>query len=93
VSPRQEEQPTASTTDPLRLCVSTTVALLTWLTGPAFVPALAGLAFFGYLRARRTGLTSSRCILRDTRLVLGYLGLVGLASVVALAWDIHGLLG
>ena len=78
--------------DPLRLCVFTTVALLTWLIGPAVVAGLAALAFAGYLRARRGGLTSSRCILRDTRLVLGYLGLVGLAATAGVAWQLRSLL-
>jgi hypothetical protein len=83
----------AATYDPLRLCVFTTVALLTWLIGPAVVVAFAGLGFAGYLRARQGGLTRSKCLLRDTRLVLGYLALVGLSAVAGVAWQLRDLLG
>jgi hypothetical protein len=81
---QQADSSAAATYDPLRLCVFTTVALLTWLIGPAVVVAFAALGFAGYVRARRAGLTRSKCLLRDTRLVLGYLGLltaVGAAGV------------
>ena len=78
--------------DPLRLCVFTTVALLTWAIGPAVVAVLAALGFAGYLRARRAGLTSSRCILRDTRLVLAYLAVAGLAATAGVAWQLRHLL-
>ena len=78
--------------DPLRLCVFATVALLTWLIGPAVVAGLAGLGFVGYLRARRAGLTSSRCILRDTRLVLAYLGLIALVAALGVARQVASLL-
>jgi hypothetical protein len=79
--------------DPLRLCVFTTVALLTWLLGPAVVVAFAGLGLAGYLRARRAGLTRSTCVLRDTRLVLGYLALVGLSGLAGVVWQVRDLLG
>lgn len=70
----EHERPSAGAgADPPRLCVFTTVALLAWLIGPTVVAAFALLGFIAYLRARRDGLRSSRCILRDTRLVLGYL--------------------
>jgi len=82
-----------TTADPLRLCVLTTVALLTWLIGPAVVAGLAVLGFIAYLRARRAGLASSRCVLRDTRLVLAYLGVVGLAALAGVANRLLGLLG
>lgn len=72
--------------DPLRLCVYATVALLAWLLGPYAVLGFAALGFAGYLRARRRGLTTSKCALRDTRLVLAYLGLVGLVAAAAIAW-------
>ena len=71
----------------------TTVALLAWLIGPLVVAAFAGLGFAGYLRARRRGLRSSQCILRDTRLVLAYLGLVGLVAAAATVRQVSGLLG
>ncbi len=94
MSRRQEErQDQGAAYDPLRLCVLTTVALLTWLIGPAVVAGLATVGFLGYLRARRAGLTTSRCILRDTRLVLAYLAIVGLAGVVSVAGQVRGLIG
>lgn len=70
--------------DPLRLCVYATVALLAWLTGPWAVLGFAALGFVGYWRARRAGLTRSKCVLRDTRLVLGYLALIAVAAGAAL---------
>jgi hypothetical protein len=48
------------------------------------VLAFAGLGFAGYWRARRAGLTRSKCLLRDTRLVLAYLGLLGAAAVAGI---------
>lgn len=70
--------------DPLRLCVYATVALLGWLLGPLAVLFFAGMGWLGYYRARRAGLTRSRCMLRDTRLVLVYLGsLAAVGAVVA----------
>jgi len=71
--------------DPLRLCVYATIAILAWLIGPAVVLIFAAVGFFAYWRARRAGLTRSSCVLRDTRLVLGYLGLIGLVATVGLA--------
>ncbi|NJP93965.1 hypothetical protein HCN51_31780 [Nonomuraea sp. FMUSA5-5] len=70
--------------DPLRLCVYATVALLAWLLGPWAVLGFAALGFAGYWRARRAGLTRSKCFLRDTRLVLAYLGLIALAALAAI---------
>ncbi|WP_280512251.1 hypothetical protein [Nocardia farcinica] len=72
-----------ATPDPLNLCVYATVALLTWLFGPLALIAFAALAFVGYWRAWRHGLRRSRCLLRDTRLVLGYLALLVVIGVVA----------
>ena len=90
---QQADSSAAATYDPLRLCVFTTVALLTWLLGPAVVVAFAALGFTGYVRARRAGLTRSKCLLRDTRLVLGYLALVGLSALAGVAWQLRDLLG
>jgi len=87
------DAPTAGVYDPLRLCVLTTTALLAWLLGPAVVIALAATGFAGYLRARRAGLTRSRCVLRDTRLVLDYLAAVGLAGTGGLAMQLTRLHG
>ncbi|MEE6169440.1 MULTISPECIES: hypothetical protein [unclassified Mycolicibacterium] len=69
--------------DPLRLCVYATVALLAWLLGPAMVAVFAGLGLIGYIRARRAGLQHSKCALRDTRLVIAYLGVIALVAVAA----------
>jgi hypothetical protein len=66
--------------DPLRLCVFATVALLGWLMGPVALLGFAVLGLVGYLRAYRAGLTRSRCFLRDTRLVIGYLAVLALAG-------------
>lgn len=74
--------------DPLRLCIFATVALLGWLAGPFALLVFAGLGFAGYWRARRAGLTRSRCVLRDTRLVLAYLGLLVVAAGVGIWWEV-----
>ena len=75
--------------DPLRLCVFATVALLGWLLGPVALTGFAVLGFAGYWRARRAGLLRSRCLLGDTRLVLGYLGLLVVAGLVGTWWWIR----
>ena len=76
--------------DPLRLCVYTTIALLAWVLGPVAVVAFAGIGFAGYVAARRAGLDRSKCVLRDTRLVLTYLGLAALAGAVGVASQVAG---
>ncbi len=81
-----------ATFDPLRLCVFATVALITWVAGPVAVAGFAALGLAGYVRARRAGLQHSRCVLRDTRLVIGYLALVLLAALVAVLVDVRALL-
>ncbi|GAB5900736.1 hypothetical protein [Mycolicibacterium mageritense] len=70
--------------DPLRLCIYATVALLAWLLGPWAVAGFAALGLAGYIRARRGGLLRSKCALRDTRLVIGYLGIVAAVAVAAI---------
>ncbi|MEW9531894.1 hypothetical protein [Microbispora sp. NPDC049125] len=72
--------------DPLRLCVYATVALLTWLLGAWAVLGFAALGLAGYWRARRAGLTKSKCLLRDTRLVLAYLSVLIVVAIAALTW-------
>lgn len=78
--PAVGDEPEVEVYDPLRLCIFATVALLGWAFGPFALLLFAGLGFIGYVRARRAGLTRSRCFLRDTRLVLGYLGVLVLAA-------------
>lgn len=70
--------------DPLRLCIFATISLLGWVFGPLAVVVFAGVGFAGYWKARQAGLTRSRCYLRDTRLVLGYLFLLAAAG----AWGL-----
>ena len=80
--------------DPLRLCIFATVALLGWAAGPVAVAVFAAVGFAGYWKARRRGLTRSKCFLRDTRLVLAYLGVLlaaGLWGIYALAAQVLGL--
>ena len=73
--------PTTQPFDPLRLCVYTTIAALTWLLTPwAMVTVFSGIALVAYARARRAGLVKSRCKLGDTRLVMTYLGALFLAG-------------
>ncbi|WP_222842825.1 hypothetical protein [Bowdeniella nasicola] len=76
--------------DPLRLCIYTTVAALGWLFGPWALLVFAALGFAAYARARRAGLTRSKCYLRDTRLVLAYLGLLGIVALVGIIMSITG---
>lgn len=91
-SPASGEQAT-STFDPLRLCIFATVALLGWALGPFALLWFAGVGFVGYWRARQNGLTRSKCLLRDTRLVLLYLGLLGVGAVIGIGWLVRGWLG
>lgn len=79
--------------DPLRLCIFATVALLGWVFGPMALAVFAALGLAGYWRARRAGLTRSRCYLRDTRLVLAYLGVLFLAGIAGFVWWLAGLAG
>ena len=71
--------------DPLQLCVFATIALLGWVLGPVALVVFAlvvfaVLGFVGYWKARRAGLSTSKCLLRDTRLVLGYLAVLAVAG-------------
>jgi hypothetical protein len=67
--------------DPLRLCIFTTIGLLAWLlTPPLVVTFFAGMGVWAYTKAYRGGLKTSKCILKDTRLVLAYLGAAFLAG-------------
>lgn len=73
-----------STYDPLRLCVNATVALLTCILGPIALLAFAVMAIAGYAKARRAGVMRSRCVLGDTRVVLGYLIVLAVLAVAAI---------
>lgn len=73
---------TATPYDPLRLCIFATIALLGWLLGPVALMCFATLGVIGYTKARRAGLTTSKCLLRDTRLVLGYLAVLAATGAV-----------
>ena len=80
--------------DPLRLCIFATVALLGWAAGPVALAVFAAVGFAGYWKARQRGLTKSKCYLRDTRLVLAYLGILltaGLWGIYSLAAQLSGL--
>ncbi len=66
--------------DPLRLCIFATVAALGWLLGPVALLLFAVLGFTGYWKARRAGLTRSKCLLGDTRIVLGFLALLAVVA-------------
>lgn len=88
-SPVQPSVAPAPAFDPLRFCVYTTVALLAWLVSPpVMVMAMSGLGLWAYSRAIRGGLTRSKCVLRNPRLVLLYLGSVFVAGTVGLAFQI-----
>ncbi|GAA5162660.1 hypothetical protein [Ornithinimicrobium tianjinense] len=89
-SPVLDDAPPTAPFDPLRLCIFATVALLGWALGPFALLWFAGLGFVGYWKARRAGLTRSRCLLRDTRLVLSYLALLGVAAAVGIGYAVRG---
>ena len=71
--------------DPLRYCIFTTLALIAWVAGPAVVVAgTSAVGVVAYWRARRAGLTRSRCVLGDTRLVILYLVIAFVGSAIAI---------
>ena len=75
--------------DPLSLCVYATVALLGWIFTPALMAAVFGvLGLYAYARAWRAGLRRSDCVLRDPRLVMLYLGLLGTAGLGWTLWRV-----
>jgi hypothetical protein len=79
-----DDDPAVPPFDPLKLCIFATVSLLGWLLGPLAVVFFGGLGFLGYWKARRAGLLRSKCLLRDTRLVLGYLALIVAAGLIGI---------
>ena len=71
--------------DPLRYCIFTTIALIAWLLGPAVAVLLtSALGIAVYWRAWRAGLTRSRCVLGDTRVVMLYLAIAFVGASVSL---------
>lgn len=82
---------TAAPFDPLRLCIFATIALLGWLAGPVALVVFSAVGFAGYWKARRAGLTRSKCYLRDTRLVLAYLAVLTAAGLWGVYAAVHSL--
>ena len=81
--------PLSTAFDPLRYCVYTTVALLSWIVSPpVMVMAMSALGLWAYSRAMRDGLTRSKCVLRKPKLVLLYLGTVFAAGAVGLVLEV-----
>jgi hypothetical protein len=77
------------TFDPIRFCVYTTVALLAWLVSPpVMVMAMSGLGLWAYYRAVRAGLTRSKCVLRNPKLVLLYLAAVFAGGAVGFGFEV-----
>ena len=69
--------------DPLRFCIFTTIALIAWVLGPPLaVTLMSGLGLWAYIRAWRQGLRSSKCLLRDPRLVMLYLSTAFVAGLI-----------
>ncbi len=76
--------------DSIRFCIFTTIALIAWACGPPFAVALmSGLGLWAYAQAWRRGLRTSKCFLRDPRLVMGYLLA---AFVLGLIFTVRGIL-
>lgn len=67
--------------------------MLGWIFGPLAVVVFAAVGFAGYWTARKAGLTRSKCYLRDTRLVLAYLGLFLAAGLWGLWFQVSRWLG
>lgn len=79
--------------DPLRYCIFTTVVLIAWLITPPLALAIFGAIGVGaYMSARRRGLTKSRCLLGDTRLVVAYLGLLAVIGAGVTIWRLTSFL-
>lgn len=80
--PSHDIKPTDRTFDPLRYCIFTTIALISWaISPPVAVALLSALGLAAYWMAWRGGLRTSKCVLRDVRLVIGYLGAAFVGSV------------
>ena len=76
--------------DPIRFCVFTTVAIIAWVFGAPFaVMLMSGLGLAAYIAAYRSGLRETKCFLRDTRLVIAYLGIAFLAGLAFTVLQIY----
>jgi hypothetical protein len=95
-APGTQAQPAADETllrDPLHFCIFTTVALIAWVFGPPVaVATMSALGLWAYGRAWRNGLRRSKCVLRDARLVLLYLGVAFAAGLFFSIRELIGLL-
>ena len=69
--------------DPLRFCIFTTLALLTWFLGPIVIVVMAALGIWAYARAIRDGLTRTKCVLRTPKIAITYLACALVVGVVA----------
>lgn len=75
------------TFDPLRYCIFTTIALISWAVSPPVAVALmSAIGLAAYAAAWRSGLRTSKCVLRDVRLVLAYLGIAFIGSISVLVY-------
>jgi hypothetical protein len=77
------------TFDPLRYCIFTTIALIAWaVSAPVAVALMSALGLAAYWSAWRDGLRTSKCVLRDVRLVLAYLLVAFVASTAVVVRDV-----
>lgn len=84
-----QAQAQATPKDPLKNCIFATVALIAWLiTPPATVMIMSALGFRAYFRAHRQGMRKSCCLLKDTRIIMTYLGLLFVAGTGFTIWNI-----
>lgn len=84
------ERSTTTVFDPIRFCIFTTIALIAWTFGAPFaVTLMSGMGLWAYAHAWRQGLRTSKCFLRDPRLIMGYLG--G-AFVLGVTFTVRGVL-
>jgi hypothetical protein len=80
--------PASLVPDPLPYCIWATVALLAWLMTPPLAMAVFGtLGVLAYARAHRQGRRQTDCLLRSTRVAIGYLALVALAGAGVFGWQ------
>lgn len=70
--------------DPIRYCIFTTVAIIAWVfSAPVAVALMSGMGLWAYVDAYRKGLRQTKCLLRDPRIVIGYLTLAFIAGITA----------